>query len=241
MKTKNKFTIVTTILLTIGFGLLSLPVKDPVIKVASESLHKTVSIRVEGVIPVSLFDMLLTTQPIAVGGAGVYITPEGHILTCAHLFDMPVIETILIGTYDGETSSATLLYKDDDRDLALLATDPGFPVEYARLGDPRTLEVGQPVVAIGNPLGLNFTVTHGIISALNRDNMGIYNMIQSDAFLNPGNSGGPLFDLEGSLIGINSRIRPPVRAPIFTGLGFAVDPTQIIEFLAKFQGLERVF
>jgi len=241
MKKTQRFSVVSAGLLTLGLFILSYPNPDPVVKVASAGLPKTVCIRVDGTAEAELFGISFGTVAVAYGGAGVYITPAGHILTCAHLFEDLEVSTITILNYDGSMIKATLLYKEHRRDLALLATEPMHPVSYAKIGDPRNLRVGQPVVAIGNPLGLPFTVTHGIISALNRDGMGVYNMIQSDAFLNPGNSGGPLFNIKGHLIGINSRVLPPVRAPIFTGLGFAIDPGQIIEFLAKFKGLERAF
>lgn len=241
MTSTNKFTLITISLLTLGFLVLSLPSKDPVITVAEKGVVKTVCIKVRGDLMVEFLGIELGTIPVVVGGAGVYITPRGHVLTCAHLFELNTINSIIIYNYDGSVSTATLLHKDESRDLALLSVDIKTSVAYAKLGDPRKLQVGQEVVAIGAPLGFDWTVTHGIISALNRDNMGVYNMIQSDAFLNPGNSGGPLFNLNGDLVGINSRISPPVNAPVFTGLGFAVDPGQIYMFLAKFKGLEKVF
>lgn len=145
----------------------------------------------------------------------------------------------------GTCTAGEVLHKEDGLDLALLQSNFDTPTPYARIADPRKLRVGQEVLAVGSPLGFTFSVSHGIVSALNRDDLGVYNMTQSDAFLNPGNSGGPLFNLKGDIIGINSRIVPPVPANIFTGLGFSVQSGQIVEFLTrvrnKYLQLEKGF
>jgi S1-C subfamily serine protease len=129
-----------------------------------------------------------------------------------------------------------LLYIQKDKDLALLKTfREGSP--YVRLADTRDLRAGQEVFAIGAPLGNAFSVSNGIISALNRDEIR-YNSLQTNAAINPGNSGGPLFNLKGELVGINSFIESPLaNAPVFTGLGFSVESGQILEFLASYKSL----
>lgn len=181
----------------------------------------------------------ITAEPIRYRGAGVFITPTGHVLTCSHLFWSDTVIDIEVTDYYGNVYKAELLSRDDKKDLALLKVVTKKPVKFARLGDPRELRVGQEVFAIGNPLGLEFTVTSGIISALNRDINESYNMTQSDTAINPGNSGGPLFNLKGEVIGINVLTTSPVNAPVFTGLGFSVQSGQIVEFLTKYRGIDK--
>lgn len=216
------------------------------VPVAAESIPKTVTIEVTGLMemPMLTFDgknlkIKKVLAKAAVRGSGVFISPQAHVLSCAHLFwSFNKIQSITVCNSDGVCTAGELLKKTDNRDLALLNTFFDKPTPYARLGDPRELKVGQEVLAIGNPLGLPFTVTHGILSRLGTDEVG-YNMTQSDAFINPGNSGGPLFNLAGELVGINSRMVPPVNASIFTGLGFSVSPSQIAEFLIVFKDIDK--
>jgi len=222
--------------------------QEKFVRLSETVVPKTVSIHVAGIMEELVlkvendqFTVEKATVPVVVGGAGVFISPNNHILTCAHLFWLPEITGITVCMDDNNCTAAELIFKEDRVDLALLQTYFSTPTPYARLADPRKLKVGQEVLAVGSPLGFDFTVTHGIISALNRDDVGVYNMTQSDAFLNPGNSGGPLFNLKGEIIGINSRIVPPVPANIFTGLGFSVQSGQIVEFLTRFRKLESAF
>jgi S1-C subfamily serine protease len=176
----------------------------------------------------------ISAVPVQYRGAGVFITPTGHVLTCAHLFWSDKVIYTEVTDYYGNVYVAELLSRDDKKDLALLKVTPKKAVEFARLGDPRKLRVGQEVIAIGNPHGLAFTVTSGIISALNRDLREAYNMTQSDAAINPGNSGGPLFNLKGEIIGIN--VLGIVNS---VGLGFSVQSGQIVEFLTKYRGIDK--
>lgn len=221
---------------------------EKLVKLSDETLPKSTTISVATVVEVlnltiekDKLKIERSTQTAQIGGSGVFISPNGHILTCAHLMSVGVPGDVTVCQYDGTCQKADVIYKEERLDLMLLKVEVSSPVPYARLADPRKLRVGQEVLAIGNPLRFGFTVTHGIISALNRDELGVYNMTQSDAFINPGNSGGPLFNLKGELIGINSRIVPPVDAPIFTGLGFSVQSGQILEFLTRFRGIDRAF
>lgn len=218
--------------------------REPFVKVAEENVPKSTAIYVSAIAEVLTLTIdkeglkiEKSTAPVRYAGAGVFITHEGHVLTCAHLFNAGEITGITVCRPDGLCQGGEVLYKDDRRDLALVKVEGWSPA--VRIGDPRKLKVGQQVVAIGNPLGLESTVTHGIISALNRDFSFRYDATQSDAPINPGNSGGPLFNLDGELIGINSFIIPPVNANIFTGLGFSVSTNQIIEFLTKFRGVDK--
>lgn len=167
-------------------------------------------------------------------GTGVFISSNNHILTCAHLFDHGRVTGITVCNENGDCGPADLLGMDTKRDLALLQSFYDTPTPYADLADPRTLRVGQEVLAIGQPLGIVFTVNHGIISALNRDIGVFYNLTQSDVMISPGNSGGPLFNLDGKLVGINNRmISTNMFFPTNPGISFSVQPAQIIEFVTR--------
>lgn len=203
------------------------------VQVAEETLPKTVMI--QAAVTVEMRGMKLSGT---VRGAGVFISPNGHVLTAAHLLWADEVGDVTICDYLGDCRKGELLFQYDRFDLALFKIETSGTTPFAKLADPRSLKVGQEVLAIGNPLGFEWSVSHGIISALYRDDTTMYNMTQSDAFINPGNSGGPLFDIHGKLVGINSRIYPPVNAPVFTGIGMSAQVGQIIEFLARFRGLE---
>lgn len=228
----------------LGFFQTGCAEREPFVRVAEENTAKSTSIYVSVIaefytltIEKGKFKIEKSTAPATYAGAGVFITPNGHILTCAHLFNDAVITGITVCQQDGTCQGGQVLFKDDRRDLALVKVEG--PTPYVRLGDPRKLRVGQQVVAIGNPLGLDFSVTHGIISALNRDFSFRYDATQSDTPINPGNSGGPLFNLDGELIGINSFMIPAGSEPVFSGLGFSVSSAQIVEFLTNFRGIDK--
>lgn len=234
------------------FLLVGCATTERFVRVSDEVVPKTVDIQVSGIakqlilsIEDGKFKIEQATVPVRVEGAGVLISPNNHVLTCAHLFWLDTITAIAVCDQGGTCTAGELLHMEEKLDLALLQSNFDTPTPYARIADPRNLRVGQEVLAVGSPLGFTFSVSHGIVSALNRDDLGIYNMTQSDAFLNPGNSGGPLFNLKGEIIGINSRIVPPVPANIFTGLGFSVQSGQIVEFLTrvrnKYTGIEKGF
>ncbi len=172
---------------------------------------------------------------VPVGGAGVFIHQDGYILTCAHLFTLPYeLKAIVITCYDGTMIAGELIKTDKSKDLALIRVFTLDEVYVAPLADPRDLEVGQEVIAIGSPLGLDFSVTSGIISSLFRDVGPTYNTTQSDVAINPGNSGGPLFNLKGEVVGINSFfLSTGCDYPSFSGLGFSIQSGQCLEFLVS--------
>lgn len=220
--------------------------KEKFVELSEQTLPKTVSIEVKGImegyqlsVDNGSFKIEKATFPVVVRGAGVYISEMNHVLTCDHLFGLNVISSITVCNYNGLCTESEVLFREYGLDLALLKAKTETKSDYVRIADPRKIRVGQEVLAIGNPLGLSFSVSHGIISALGRNNIGVYNMTQSDAFINPGNSGGGLFNMRGELVGINSRMVPPVQAAVFTGLGFSVQSGQIIEFLTRFRGLDK--
>lgn len=236
--------VITSLLL--AFLAVGCAPKEHLVRLSEQTLPKTTSIAVTGVIEAYTltiskkgFEIHKGTMTATYRGAGVFISENNHVLTCDHLFGMLEITTVTVCNYNDECAEAEIMFQEPDLDLALLRAKFSHKSNFSRIADPRKLRVGQAVLAIGNPLGFPFSVSHGIISALNRDNLGVYNMTQSDAFINPGNSGGGLFNMKGELIGINSRMVPPVNGPVFTGLGFSVQSGQIIEFLTRFRGLDK--
>lgn len=172
-----------------------------------------------------------------IGGAGVFITSKGHILTCAHLFDTFTVESISVEENNGWVFPATFVYMDEHRDLALIKIED-FNTPYANLARPDSLKEGQEVIAIGSPLGLDGSVSTGVISALHRDVVR-YDMIQMSAPINPGNSGGPLFNLKGEIIGINVNIMTTNLFAGWSGLGFSVSASEINIFLTNVRNLGR--
>lgn len=150
-------------------------------------------------------------------GSGVLIDRDGQVLTNAHVVDGAA--SLLITLDSGARTPARLLGMDTVTDLALLRIDTSSPLPVARLGDSAALRVGDEVVAIGNPMGLEQTMTRGIVSGLNRMLPGLSEqpMIQTDAPINPGNSGGPLVDRCGAVVGINTFISEEANS-----IGFAL-------------------
>ena len=173
-------------------------------------------------------------------GSGFIIDPSGLVVTNNHVIsDADEISVIL---NDGTRLKATLVGKDQKTDLALLQVKTDKPLKSVKFGDSDKLRLGEWVVAIGNPFSLGGTVTAGIVSARNRDiNSGPYdNYIQTDAAINRGNSGGPLFNLEGEVIGVNTAIISPTGGSI--GIGFAVPSKTawpVIEQLRDFRETRR--
>ena len=164
-------------------------------------------------------------------GSGVIVdAKKGIVLTNNHVIDKS--EEILVSLIDGRSFTAKLLGTDPELDIAILQIDADNLTEV-KIADSNLLEVGDFVVAIGNPFGLGQTVTTGIVSALGRSGLGIEgyeNFIQTDASINPGNSGGALVNLAGELIGINTAIIAPSGGNV--GIGFAI-PVNMVKASMK--------
>jgi serine protease Do len=162
-------------------------------------------------------------------GSGVIISEDGYIITNNHVVENAVENGIEITTNDKKKYKAKLIGSDPLTDLAVIKIDAedGEKFHAAHIGDMEKVRIGEMVIAVGNPLGLHSTVTSGIVSAIGRGQFGmrrsnysVENYIQTDAAINPGNSGGGLFDLNGSLIGINTAIA--TETGNYIGYGFAI-------------------
>jgi S1-C subfamily serine protease len=174
-------------------------------------------------------------------GSGVVLDSEGHVLTNNHVIEGASEVTVSLES-EGQMYPAEVVGTEPNSDLALLKVDaPAAKLHPLKLGDSSKLEVGDPVVAIGNPFDLQRTVTSGIVSALQReiqapDGVTIDHVIQTDAAINPGNSGGPLINAEGEVIGINSQIYTGGEGSKGNvGIGFAIPINTAKEEIAKLQ------
>jgi serine protease Do len=164
-------------------------------------------------------------------GSGFIVTADGYIVTSNHLVENAAEIQVILD--DGKRLAAEVRGRDPKTDLALLKVDVGKDLPFVVFGDSDTAHVGDWVVAIGNPFGLGGTATTGIISARGRDiNAGPYDdYLQIDAPINRGNSGGPLFDLSGRVLGVNTAIYSPNGANV--GIGFAVPASQAKAVIAQ--------
>jgi len=182
------------------------------------------------------YNMWMEPVPQEGSGSGFVIDDQGHIVTNYHVIEGA--DELLVNMADGTVYEADVVGSDPTNDLAVIQiqaeTSLPNPVVFS---DSDALRVGQFVIAIGNPFGLEQTLTIGVISALGRiiqspeDNRFIGEAIQTDAAINPGNSGGPLLDLQGRVIGVNSQIISPSRAS--AGIGFAVSSNTVLRVVPE--------
>ncbi|HEY5193772.1 MAG TPA: trypsin-like peptidase domain-containing protein [Solirubrobacteraceae bacterium] len=173
-------------------------------------------------------------------GTGIVLNDEGLILTNNHVISGGTSITVSPGKSSSVTRAATVVGTDPNSDLALIKVDPsGLGLQPLKLVSSSSVQVGDPVYALGNPYGLDETFTKGIVSALEREiaapnGAAIKGVIQTDAPLNPGNSGGPLLNAQGDVIGVNSQIASDAAQtegsqPGSTGVGFAISSNTVSE------------
>jgi S1-C subfamily serine protease len=196
----------------------------------------------------SPFDLFPQTQRGMSTGSGFVIDKDGEILTNAHVVQGATHVTVKFA--DKQVEDAKVVGTDVSSDLALLKVDPdGLDLKPLRLGSSKSVQVGDPTIAIGNPFGLERTLTTGVVSALQRqiqapNGFAIDNVIQTDAALNPGNSGGPLIDATGRVIGVNSQIQTGDDRQGNVGIGFAIPidtARRIVPELREHGGVKRAY
>ncbi len=188
-------------------------------------------------------DIFLNPVPREGMGSGVLIDPEGYVVTNNHVIqNSGEIEATMA---DGSMYPAKLVGALPGLDLALVKIEaPGIKLTALEFGDSRSLKVGDKVLAIGNPFGLDRTLTVGVVSSLGRSlrvsaREVLEDMIQTDASINPGNSGGPLLNSRGEIIGINTAILSPTGAS--AGVGFAIPAHKVQEVLPRLKAGGREF
>src|SRR6056297_2382560 len=172
-------------------------------------------------------------------GSGFVISEDGYVVTNNHVIDGA--DEIDVEFFNGEKLSATVVGTDPKTDIALLKVDPEKPLPFVRFGDSDTARVGDWVLAMGNPLGQGFSLSAGIVSARNRALSGTYDdYIQTDAAINRGNSGGPLFNMDAQVIGVNTAILSPTGGSI--GIGFSMASnvvTRVVDQLKEYGETRR--
>jgi len=172
-------------------------------------------------------------------GSGFVISEDGYIVTNNHVIENA--DEILIEFWSGKELPAEVIGTDPNTDIALLKVESSDPLEFVPFGDSDVMRTGDWVMAMGNPLGQGFSVSAGIVSARERELQGAYDdYIQTDAAINRGNSGGPLFNMDGEVIGVNTAILSPNGGSI--GIGFAMSAsvvTRVVEQLQEFGETRR--
>ena len=221
--------------------------RTPVVRVAHAIMPAVVNIQTESVIRQRQFDIFFgtprqrsfKTQSV---GSGFVWAPDGFIVTNAHVIEGA--STITVIFHDGTETVATVIGVDPDSDLAVLRVE-ARDLPAAPIGTSADLQIGEPVIAIGNPFGLSGTVTTGVLSATGRSVPSheaartFTDFIQTDASINPGNSGGPLVNIEGRVIGINTAIYAEAQ-----NIGFAIPvdrAKKIVEDLRQYGEVHRVW
>lgn len=186
-------------------------------------------------------DVVADVQPTVVclfseegSGTGFIISKDGYIITNNHVIQG--METITVILLNGNSFKGMVVKTDAELDIALIKIIRQKDLPYVTFGNSDKINVGERVIAIGNPFGIGHTVTTGIISAMDRLIIPLFSaehgFIQTDANINPGNSGGPLFNIKGEVIGMNTLMISPVKR-VSVGLGFAIPINRIKEFLGR--------
>ena len=203
-------------------------VASPVVEAGSSTPTEQLA-KVAAAVSPSVVSIAVSGRSGSGEGSGVVIRSDGVIATNAHVVDGATSITVRFS--DGSTRSARLLGSDPSSDLAVVQADGVSGLSPITFGDVGTLHVGDGVLALGSPLGLEGSVSAGIVSALHRtlatESSALGDVIQTDAAINPGNSGGPLVDLSGRLVGITTAIATTSRSSGSIGLGFAIPVDQV--------------
>jgi serine protease Do len=171
-------------------------------------------------------------------GSGFIVHPDGYVVTNNHVIQGA--REITVELLDGRKLPAELVSSNPDADLAILKIEHEKPLPTLELGDSSDLMIGEPVIAVGNPLGYSHSVSSGIVSAIHRDLAGpnkeeMKDLIQTDAAINPGNSGGPLLNAYGQVIGINTAIRSDAQ-----NIGFAIPVNRLLQLIPELMSPEQV-
>src|SRR4051794_13581393 len=202
--------------------------KDAVVYI---STTKVINQRVGGNDPFwNQFDLGYRKVPVGSLGSGFIVHKDGYVVTNHHVIDRA--RQINVELLDGRKLPADLIASDPDADLAVLRIHSDKPFPTIELGDSSDIMVGEPVIAVGNPLGFSHTVSDGIVSAVHRDLKDEQNkvilgdLVQTDAAINPGNSGGPLLNAYGQVIGINTAIRGDAQ-----NIGFAIQVNRLRDLI----------
>ncbi len=212
------------------------------------TIYKKISPAVVNITTTTLtYDFFYDVIPKSGAGSGMVIDPRGYILTNHHVVENAA--KLDVTFLDGAEYTAKVVGYDINNDIAIIKINlpEGKKLEYIPVGKSTDLVVGQKVLAIGNPFGLDSTLTTGVISSLGRtlkskNNRLIQNIIQTDAAINPGNSGGPLIDSQGKLIGMNTAIFSPSKAN--AGIGFAIPVStmkRVVPDLLKYGYVKRPY
>lgn len=213
------------------------PAEEPTVKAVQKTLPSVVNIHSERLVQrlvASPLDQMMrrawvTTQPVYDLGSGLLVSPDGYIVTNHHVVEMADDLKIRVSFYNGSNYEAKFITSDPDKDLALIKIED--PKELPAM-DFKTLSpnlLGQTVIAVGNPVGYENSVSQGILSALNRKLTTEYGdmtgLLQTDAAINPGNSGGPLVDINGNFVGISTA---KYAANAVEGIGFAIPASVVV-------------
>ncbi len=211
-----------------------IPTATPVV-VATPSVEDVVDAVLPAVVTVANQQQPTASGSVRIVGSGVVVDAAGYVITNAHVANHA--QTITVTLADGTTLDARIITLDTTQDLALLKIDSPVPLAAVSWGDSTAVRLGQPVLAIGSPLGdFPNSVTMGIVSGLNRalayDDVILYGLLQTDAAINQGNSGGPLVNLQGKVVGINTFIiRTDHEQSVAEGIGFAI-PSSAVKLLS---------
>ncbi|MGA2285565.1 MAG: trypsin-like peptidase domain-containing protein [Dehalococcoidia bacterium] len=211
---------------------------------AIPDLYDKVRPSVVEVASVGATNSVFGTQQTSGLGSGIILDTSGDILTNYHV--VSGANQLTVTLFDQTSASATVVGTDPTGDLAVIKADfTGVTLTAATLGDSDQIRIGESVIAIGNPFGLDGTVTEGIVSGLDRtlaeqQNMPLRALIQTDAAINPGNSGGPLVNMSGEVIGIDTAIENPSGSGTFAGVGYAIPINAAKQALTQLEGGQTV-